>query len=101
MLDSQVTSEFGDILPTTRDNVLEEWRSDPSAIIDQAREADTPLDAFLTARAGPTQESPGSTSEWLLYNQGIRMVDTFQLPSTPLLACQISRNVQPSLWLTS
>ena len=84
MLDSQVMSEFGDILPTTRDNVLEEWRSDPSAIIDQAREAETPLDAFLTARAGPTQESPGSSSEWLLYNSGIRMVDTFQLPSTPL-----------------
>ena len=84
MLDSNVIGEFGGVIPTTRDAVLEEWRSDPQAIIDQAAEAVLPLDAFLTARAGPSEESPGSTSEWLLYNSGVRMVDNFYVPSTQM-----------------
>ena len=82
MLDDQVFNEYGGVIPTTRDELLEEWRHDPSAVIQQSEEFEGTLDGFLTERAGPSEESPGSTSEWLLYNEGIRMVDTFNVPST-------------------
>ena len=82
MLEDRVLGEFGDVIPSTRDAVLEEWEADPTRIIQQSDEAQLPLDSFLTARAGPTEESPGSTTEWLLYNSGVRMVDTWSVPST-------------------
>ena len=74
----------GLIIPCTRDYLLSEWRSDPNAVIQKAREAELPLDTYLRARAGPTQESRGSTAEWLLYNDGVRMNDSFDIPSTPM-----------------
>ena len=85
MLEDRVLDGGGDIIPVTRGELLAEWRSDPNAIFDQARETELPTDAFLSVRAGPTRESPGSTSEWLLYNSGARMVDNFHTPSTRLL----------------
>lgn len=74
--------ETTSVMPTTRDAFLAEWREDPQAILDQSREFEMTLDSYSRARAPATAESPGSTLEWLLFNEGIRMVDTFDLESS-------------------
>ena len=71
------------VIPGTRDEFLEEWRSDPQGILDKANEANLTLEGYADVRAPATQESPGSAMEWLLYNEGIRMTDTHKVPSTP------------------
>ena len=70
------------IEPGTRQALAEEWRSDPQAVIDKAEEADLTLEGYANARAPACPESPGSAMEFLLYNQGIRMTDTLDVPST-------------------
>lgn len=75
---------YGDVMPTGRIDLLSEWKSDPQAIMDQARESDMPTDGYCNARAAPTPESPGSAVDFLLYNSGVRMVDTFNVPSSKM-----------------
>ena len=70
------------VQPVSRNEFLAEWRSDPNAIFDRADEAQLNLDTFGNVRAPASPESPGSTWEWLLFNEGARMVDTFHAPST-------------------
>ena len=70
------------VLPTTREEFLEEWRSDPKAVLDRAEEADLSLQGYADVRAPASKESPGSTLEYVLYNEGIRAVDTLHVPST-------------------
>ena len=74
---------FERVIPTTRDDFLDEWRSDPQAVFQKADEADLVFDSYCRARAPATRESPGSLMEYILYNEGIRMVDTIDLPSSP------------------
>ena len=84
MGEDRALDEAGLIIPSTRDVLLQEWDSDPNAVLQKAKECELPLDSYLNARAGPSAESPGSTCEWLLYNQGVRMNDTFDIPSTQM-----------------
>ena len=74
--------DFGPVEAGTRDELLQDWRKDPNIVVEQSEEANLPLDAFANLRAPATPDSPGSTVEWLLYNEGIRMVDTFYQPSS-------------------
>lgn len=67
-----------------RHELLAEWRDDPQAVLDKADEANLSLDSYTRTRAPATAESPGPTSEFILYNQGVDMVDTFDRDSTPL-----------------
>ena len=64
------------VMPTTRGKLLEEWESDPKAIIDRARDSKLPLDSFLNAYSPPSRVSPAGATEWLLFNNDIRTVDT-------------------------
>ena len=75
------------VIPGTRDELLHDWREDPQIIIDQTREANVPLDSFVNQRAPASPESPGSAVEYILYNEGIRMTDTFHVQSSPMRAC--------------
>ena len=75
---------YGDVLPTTRADLLAEWESDPTSVLQKAREADMPTDSYCNARAAPTAESPGSAVDFLLYNSGARMVDTWNVPSSKM-----------------
>ena len=77
--------DYGAVEPTTRDEFLHEWREDPQAVFEQCEESNLPLDVFANTRAPATPDSPGTTAEWLLYNQGIRMVDTFHVPSSRMV----------------
>ena len=72
------------VIPGTRDEFLAEWREDPKAILEKAEKADLSLEGYANSRAPATQESPGSTMEWLLFNEGVRTQDTLQVPSTRL-----------------
>ena len=73
---------YGDVMPVTRGRLLDEWRSDAKGVIEQAKEVDMPLDGFLNAKAPATRESPGSAVDVVLFNQGIRTVDTYNVSST-------------------
>lgn len=75
---------YGAVMPTGRVDLLAEWKSDPQALLDRARESDMPTDGYCNARAAPTPESPGSAVDFLLYNSGVRMVDTFNVPSSKM-----------------
>ena len=74
--------DYDVVEPRSRDLLLAEWRDDPNIVLEQAREANVPLNTYSNMRAPATPESPGSTVEWLLYNLGFRMVDTLTVPST-------------------
>lgn len=75
---------YGDVMPTGRVDLLSEWKSDPQAVLDRARESDMPTDSYCNARAAPTPASPGSAVDFLLYNSGVRMVDTFNVPASKM-----------------
>lgn len=70
------------LVPVGRQELLDEFRSDPEGIFQRADEYEIPHDQFIRAYSPPTQEFPGSAVDFLLFNEGIRMVNTFDLPST-------------------
>ena len=85
MLNHDEARERTMVQPVSRDAFLAEWRDDPKAIFERADEAELDLHAFGSVRAPATIESPGSTWEWLLFNEGVRMADTFAVPSTRMV----------------
>ena len=83
MLSDNLRDDLGLIQPIERDAFMDEWLADPSAVLQQARESELELDQFTRARAPASAERPGrSTAEWMLFNEGYRMVDTFDIPSS-------------------
>ena len=72
------------VIPTDRAAFLEEWRNDPKAVLQKAEENDLSLGGYGDVRAPASQGSPGGTMEWLLYNEGIRMVDHLGIPSSKM-----------------
>ena len=71
--------DFTPAIPGTRHELLEEWLDDPEGVIEQAREANVPLDSWVEQRAPANAEHRGWATEELLYNQGIRVVDNDRL----------------------
>lgn len=72
------------IVPVTRTRFLEEWRSDPNAVIQRANETDLTLDGYASVRSPASPESNGNAIDYLLFNEGIRMIDTINAPSSLL-----------------
>ena len=87
MTDEQRREKFEEtkVIPVSRSVFLEEWRSDPTAIIEKAKENDLSLGGYANVRAPASEKSPGGTMEWLLYNEGIRMVDFLGTPSSKMI----------------
>ena len=74
------------VKPGTRDEFLAEWKHDPTEVFDRAKAAGLALDSYSRVRAPASEHSRGeSTMEWLLYNLGVRMVDTVYAESTPMI----------------
>ena len=78
------TKGTGLITPTTRKRFLEEWRSDPKAVIERAKDAELTLEGYAEVRSPASEGSPGDAIEFLLANEGIRTVDSLLVPSTRL-----------------
>lgn len=68
--------------PISRLEFLEEYRGDPKGVFDAAKEAGLSIEAYAEVRAPASAESPGSTLEWLLYQEGIRTNEHKGIPST-------------------
>ena len=84
--DKNIRDDLGEhnVIATTRQEFLEEWKSDPQAVIDQAEEANLSLQGYAEVRSPASKESPGSPVEYLLYNEGIRTHDTLNVPCSLL-----------------
>ena len=72
------------VKPIGRGEYYEEWLADPQAVFDRADEANLTLDSYNRVRSPASAESPGSAAEYILYNEGIRVADTFDSDSSPL-----------------
>ena len=70
---------YGDVIPIPRDTLLEQWRSDAPAIIQQAEECGLELNEFLNVRVQDDPQDPRSAcppAHFLLESTGIRMENT-------------------------
>ena len=72
------------IEPISRDEFLEEWRSNPDEVIKQAKKAKLSLEGYAAARSPASKESPGSAIEYVMYNHGIRYADDLNGSTTRL-----------------
>ena len=70
---------YGDVIPIPRDKLLEEWRADAPAVLQQAQECGLQLNDFLNVRVQRNPQDPADAcpiSHYLLESTGIRMENT-------------------------
>ena len=61
--------------PISRDALLAKWRESPRNFVDKAMDLGVSAKAYAERLSPATQDSPGSATEFLLYNEGVAFFD--------------------------